>query len=182
MKACDFPSIYGAGWLGIDPSLTGTALWFYNNDHVKLQLEEDLRGVARLEALRALLYEALENCENIHAVAIEGYSYASKGASYQIAEWGGVLRLGLLDCLVNLKYIAIVPPATLKKFVIGHARRGESGKEVMLLKTYKRWGLEFSDNDLCDAHGLAHAAQVIFRGTGTDKDKKTLESAEIVVV
>ena len=46
----------------------------------------------------------------------------------------------------------VVPPSTLKKFVTG---KGNAKKDQMLLKTFKRWGVEFNDHNVCDAYGLA---------------------------
>ncbi len=53
---------------------------------------------------------------------------------------------------VNFKIIA---PGTLKKFVTGD---GRAKKDLMLLKVYKKWGVEFSDDNLADAYGLARHA------------------------
>ena len=54
----------------------------------------------------------------------------------------------------NIAY-NIIAPGTLKKFVTG---KGTAKKELMLLKTYKKWKVEFEDNNLCDAYGLARLA------------------------
>ena len=61
-------------------------------------------------------------------------------------------RLTFYKKNVNFKVIA---PGTLKKFVTG---KGNSKKDLMLLKTYKKWGVEFEDDNLCDAYGLARMA------------------------
>ena len=75
---------------------------------------------------------------------------------------GKILEMGALNyhCRIQLMlhgypYI-LTPPSTLKKFVIGKQPRGKGAKkELMLLHTFKKWGVEFSDNNLCDAYGLA---------------------------
>ena len=54
----------------------------------------------------------------------------------------------------NIEY-KIIAPGTLKKFVTGD---GRCKKDLILLKTYKKWGIEFSINDLADAYGLARMA------------------------
>ena len=86
--------------------------------------------------------------------------------------------MALLD--LGFRKLAIVPPQTLKKFVIGHAKKGQSGKEVMLLKTFQRWEKEFTDHDLCDAYCLAKAGEVLFRGEGTKTDQTNLGKAKII--
>ncbi len=68
-----------------------------------------------------------------------------------------LIRLIFLKKKINYKIIA---PGTLKKYVAG---TGVAKKELMLLKTYKKWGVEFSDNNLCDAYGLARMALEDFK-------------------
>ena len=86
-------------------------------------------------------------------VCIEGPSYGSRGNQ--------MLQMGALNFYVriflrrkNVKYRIIAPP-TLKKWVAGS---GRAAKEMMLLHVYKRWGVEFKDNNLADAYGLARIA------------------------
>jgi len=111
---------------------------------------------------------------------IEGYAMGARNQREALGEWGGVLRLLLMK--LDFKKIAVVAPNTLKKFVIGHAKKGQSGKEVMLLQAYKRWGREFDDNDKCDAFCLAKAGEVIFSGKGTKTDKENLNKAIILTL
>jgi crossover junction endodeoxyribonuclease RuvC len=68
-----------------------------------------------------------------------------------------ITRVYLYRTNVNYKVIA---PGTLKKFVTG---KGNSKKDLMLLKTYKRWGVEFDDHNICDAYGLARMALEDFK-------------------
>ncbi len=49
----------------------------------------------------------------------------------------------------------VVAPGTLKKFVTGD---GRAKKDLMLLKVYKKWGVEFDDDNLADAYSLARFA------------------------
>jgi hypothetical protein len=48
-----------------------------------------------------------------------------------------------------------VPPMTLKKYATG---KGTSKKQEMLLQIYKRWGVEFNDDNAADAYALARLA------------------------
>jgi hypothetical protein len=50
------------------------------------------------------------------------------------------------------KYPLIIPPTTLKKYVTG---AGTGQKNQMILHTYKKWGPTFTDDNACDAYGLA---------------------------
>ena len=64
------------------------------------------------------------------------------------------LRIFLFKKKVNYKIIA---PGTLKKFVCGKGK-GHAKKNLMLLKVYKNWGIEFDDDNLADAYSLARMA------------------------
>lgn len=166
--------------LGVDASLNGTALWFYNQGRGTKLNPEGAIGLARLMRLRELLINRLlEVREDITTVVIEGYSFGSTSRAHAIGEWGGLLRVTLVDTLPNLNTIIVVPPQTLKKYVIGHAKAGECGKDIMMLKTYQKWGMEITDNDICDAHALAQAGAAITRGTGSKTENETLKKASV---
>jgi crossover junction endodeoxyribonuclease RuvC len=86
-------------------------------------------------------------------VFMEGLSFGSKGQS--ISQMGAlhfITRIFLFK--LGIKY-TVVAPTKLKKFVTG---TGQCKKELMLLKTYKKFNIEFSDNNLCDAYCLARMA------------------------
>jgi crossover junction endodeoxyribonuclease RuvC len=59
------------------------------------------------------------------------------------------LRLFLHERKIPFKVVA---PNTLKKFVTG---KGNSKKNQMMLHAFKKWKMEFDDDNLCDAYGLA---------------------------
>jgi len=165
--------------LGLDASLTGTG-WYDLASGLSGKITPGkLMGVPRLCLLREKLVDVLESTSP-QIIALEGYSYGSKGRGvFGIAEWGGVLRMALHD--YGIPSVWIVPPHNLKKYVIGHAKQGQSGKEVMILKTFQRWGKEFSDHDICDAHGLAQAALCLeTKVFGTKAAEEALAKAELL--
>jgi Holliday junction resolvasome RuvABC endonuclease subunit len=81
---------------------------------------------------------------------MEGYAYGSQ-LSNMLGELGGMVKLTLFE--KNL-YPAIVAPTMLKKYVTGKGK-GIS-KSQMLLNTYKKWNIEFDDDNAADSYGLAH--------------------------
>ena len=133
------------------------------------------KGTPRLKELAYQLNWALDKHGAPKVAVIEGYSFGSGGKMCHIGEWGGVLRLELMKR--GITKIWSVPPSTLKKFVIGHAKPGKSGKDVMLLKTFQRWGADFDDHDLSDAYGLAHAGYILEGTGGTKTDITNLSKA-----
>jgi len=69
---------------------------------------------------------------------------------------GGIVKLSLYSYFNNRdgQYPLIVPPTNLKKYVTGKGN-GVS-KSQMLLQVYKKWGVEFNDDNAADSYGLAH--------------------------
>lgn len=63
----------------------------------------------------------------------------------------GAARTALLDAAVPYVLIA---PATLKKYATG---KGNADKTAMAMAAYKRFGVEFADDNQCDAYWLRAA-------------------------
>jgi len=73
---------------------------------------------------------------------------------------------------INKEFI-IVAPTSLKKFITG---KGNSGKDIMILETYKRYGVSFDDNNICDAFSLAKVGEALYN----KKIKLTKPQAEVI--
>jgi hypothetical protein len=88
-------------------------------------------------------------------VAMEGYAYGAQLAN-MAGELGGLVKL---TCYMYLdgfegKYPYIVAPTTLKKYVTGKGTGIQ--KNQILLHVYKKWGIEFNDDNAADSYALAH--------------------------
>jgi hypothetical protein len=77
-----------------------------------------------------------------------------------LGELGGVTRLALYN--LKIPYV-LVPPATLKKFITG---KGNSPKNIMLKEIFKRFAMDFDDDNVADAYSLAQLGRAI---TGTNE-------------
>jgi len=149
-------------FVGIDPSINGTGIIVLDKD--ANIVEQKLFSVKADTFEESLVkYEDeisfIPNIMNLKGVCIEGPAYQSTGqVVLQMGALHFLLRLFLFKKNINYKIIA---PGTLKKFVTG---TGVAKKELMLLKTYKKWGAEFDNNNLCDAYGLARMALEGFIG------------------
>ena len=84
-------------------------------------------------------------------VAMEGYSNASKFGRELSGELGGVVKLVVWDAFGANVPLLVVPPTSLKKFVTGS---GGAAKNQMLLHVYRKWGVEFADDNQADAYAL----------------------------
>lgn len=150
--------------VGIDPSATGTAIAFLDIDtgaHVAYRYKTKETGVRRLSGIRTFVKDRLMMAKltsaSIPHVCMEGYGFASQ-KGHTLGEVGGVIKVALLDALGTTSpaaYPTIVAPTTAKKFATGS---GKGDKNQVLLAIYKRWGVEFADDNEADAFVLAQFA------------------------
>lgn len=140
--------------MGLDISLTGTGLVVLNDklEIVRQSLITSKPIADRFNRFHGILDSIMSDVRTHQPkiVFIEGYSYNSNGGSmFDRAELGGIIKKALWDKKVKFEELA---PTSLKKFITG---KGNAPKELMMLKVFKRFGVEFSSNDLCDAYCLA---------------------------
>jgi len=145
--------------LGIDQSYSGFALtamaiggppdyasWLYHSTGSGakrvVSIREFLRSIALwLETERFAVEDAV----------MEGYAPGAKFGRELAGELGGMVKVWLWDMWSIEPYL--VAPMSLKKYVTGKGTKVQ--KNQMLLYTYKKWGAEFHDDNLCDSYGLA---------------------------
>ena len=148
--------------IGIDQSLTGfalTALQFEDpTKYITWVYKSPYFGIERLADIRQWLVDHLdyleENNNTILDIAMEGTVLASH-AALVLGELSATVRLTIFDYFDESdfrKFPLKVPPMTLKKFAAG---KGNAKKQEMLLQIYKRWGIEFNDDNAADSYALA---------------------------
>jgi Holliday junction resolvasome RuvABC endonuclease subunit len=136
-------------YLGIDQSFTGFAMCAYKDDKYYAEVYKSTnRGMPRMLDIRNFIRDWLTQV-TIADVAMEGYAMGAKGMVFNLGELGGLVKMELADFG---HYPLIIPPTTLKKYVTG---AGTGQKNQMILHTYKKWGPTFTDDNACDAYGLA---------------------------
>jgi len=146
--------------VGIDQSLTGFALTALSLDdpkkHITWVYKSPYFGIERLIDIREWLIDHFnylaEHDLTIMDIAMEGTVLASQ-AALVLGELSATVRLAIYDTFDDhRKYPLKVPPMTLKKYASG---KGNAKKQEMLLQIYKRWGVEFSDDNAADSYALA---------------------------
>lgn len=149
--------------IGIDQSLTGFALTVMSIDdptkHLTWVYKSPYFGVERLVDIRQWLLDTFDYIQtelhmNIVDVAMEGTVLASQ-AALVLGELSATVRLTIYDLFDEgdeRRYPLRVPPMTLKKYAAG---KGNAKKQEMLLQIYKRWNVEFNDDNAADSYALA---------------------------
>ena len=147
--------------IGIDQSLTGFSLTVLSvsdpSQHLTWVYKSPYFGIERLVDIRQWLVDNFSYIEeeldmNIIDIAMEGTVLASQ-AALVLGELSATVRLTIFDYFDDDRRFPLkVPPMTLKKYAAG---KGNAKKQEMLLQIYKRWGVEFTDDNAADAYGLA---------------------------
>ncbi len=136
--------------LGLDLSLTASGWAIYDGDsHMSGVITSKLKDPDRMLDIEEQI-DCLLSSYAIEQVIIEDFAYGARGKGlFQIAGLGWLIR-----CLLarNKQTYILVSPSELKKFVTG---KGNAPKDIMMLKCYKKFGIEFGDNNECDAYCLA---------------------------
>jgi crossover junction endodeoxyribonuclease RuvC len=159
--------------IGIDQSLTGFAMTALNVDspeHYETWVyKSPYRGVQRLDDIQTWMFDKFEalkaNGNDIYDIAMEGTVLASQSALV-LGELAATVKLflyGHFDGGMNyfpaapehLRTPLQIPPMTLKKYAAG---KGNAKKQEMLMQIYKRWGIEFNDDNAADSYALARLA------------------------
>lgn len=146
-------------FVGVDPSYNGFAIMVLDKegeivDKKLISTDSSLSIEERILELEKE-FSFLANMVRLEKIYIEGPSFSSNGA--YVLQMGALhyyLRIFLYKNKIDFN---VVTPNSLKKFVCGEGK-GNAKKEMMLMKTFKRWGIEFDSNDLCDAYGLSRMA------------------------
>ncbi|RLA02452.1 MAG: hypothetical protein DRQ42_00610 [Gammaproteobacteria bacterium] len=159
-------------FIGLDPSFTGTGI--VRIDAHGAVIDQNLFSTDSKEKVEErLLYIVESVMEHIkhpklpHTICMEGIAFARKSTyAAQLGALHYMLRVAMY--IEDMNYI-VIPPTNLKKFVTG---KGNCKKDLMLLKTYRKWGIQFEDDNLCDAYGLARKALFDLKGSDTKIGKR----------
>lgn len=137
---------------GIDPSLQKTGLIIINSQGQVIEeelIKTKLKGIERLKYIKDQLLALLKK-HKVSIVAIEGYSFGSRGrATFSLGELGGVIRLALLEGGYNYFDVS---PSSLKSFI---AENGSADKVMMRQAVRAKYKLDISEDNICDAYSLA---------------------------
>jgi len=149
--------------IGIDQSYSGFGLTILNVDdpdeYSTIVFKAEQMHVDRLVWIRKRLRKLLVLSGGFKSVtvAMEGYAFGTTMA-HMLGELGAVVKLTCYEELDKFegKYPYIIPPTTLKKYITGKGTGVQ--KNQILLNVYKKWGVEFNDDNAADSYALAMLA------------------------
>ena len=157
--------------VGIDASLTNFGLSVLDPatlQHATMLFKPKLTGPARLNEIYEFVGRAvrrIDDLRGIEHITLENYAMGIRGGrTFSIGEGGGAVKLALIHELgvdEQVAYPTLVTPGAVKKFATS---RGDAKKNEMLLGVYRKWGVEFSDDNQADAFALAKVAAAVAFG------------------
>lgn len=159
-------------FVGIDPS-TKTGLTILDKDGNYLDgFEITSEALGKTEEIDDIVTEIVNNLEFDDIIAIEGFSYGSKGkgVDFQFG-LGHAIRLELYR--TGMKWIDVAP-TQVKKFATGNH---QAAKDNMSVPIFKHWGFEHPSNNVRDAYVLAQVARAVKLGTATTKYQQEVVKA-----
>jgi hypothetical protein len=152
--------------IGIDQSYSGFGITVLDVDDVvnykTTVFKAEGLHIDRLVWVQEKLTEIIEyyyryNKPSSITVAMEGYAFGTTMA-HMLGELGAIVKLvcyNELDVFEG-KYPYIIPTTTLKKYITGKGTGVQ--KNQILLNVYKKWGVEFNDDNAADSYALAMLA------------------------
>lgn len=151
--------------IGIDQSYSGFGITFMDREspaYKTIVFKGEGVGVDRLINIQWKLDELVaKEFPIIHqpdlVIAMEGYAFGSQMAN-MAGELGGLVKMWCWGVFGDSqgKYPYIIPPTVLKKYVTGKGTGVQ--KNQILLHVFKKWGVEFNDDNAADSYALAHLA------------------------
>jgi Holliday junction resolvasome RuvABC endonuclease subunit len=166
--------------LGLDLSLTATGCVVLENGELKkselIKTKSPESKTPDTELKR--LFEIRDKIviDGMDIIVLEGLSMMTHRTT-------SLVQLSGLNYLIREKIynagipFLVVPPTSLKKFILG---KGNGAKELMLLETYKKYNVEFDDNNLCDAFALAKVGEAILNINNAIEQKLNQKQIEVI--
>jgi len=136
--------------MGLDLSITATGVCLPDASTYTITGKAAAKDT-RLTVIRDRISQDIAG-HGVDAVVIEDLPTHAHGAGITGMVHGTVRTL-LMD--MGIPYV-VITPATLKKFATG---KGNANKAAMILAAYKRGGIEFADDNRCDAWWLYQAGR-----------------------
>lgn len=155
-------------YIGLDLS-TKTGFVALDEDGNVLVAKEIISPFDGAKRMQHLSYLIKQEVEPDDCVAIEGFSYGSKGRGVDFQYGiGWIIRMWLYD----LEILYIEPaPSQIKQFT---GAKGNAKKSSVMIEAFKRWGFQHESDNVVDAYVLAQMCRLYHLGGGVPKFQKDI--------
>ena len=145
--------------VGIDPSLTGFAMTVINSttgSFYSWMHKDNARGVQRLINIQDWMRSKFEEIDKrnftVSATGIED-GVVNSHSAFILGELAAAVKIGIYNYfLKDPRFPTKIPPTMVKKYATD---KGNAKKNEVLLAVYKKWGIEFTDDNLADSYVIA---------------------------
>ena len=145
--------------IGIDLSLTATGCIVLDKGKIVRRQLIKTKPTDNIRKELERLFEIRDSIDiaDVKLAVIEGLAFLARNTT-------ALVQLAALNYLVRERFylddipFVIVAPTSLKKFITG---KGNAAKDAMLLETYKRYGVSFTNDNICDAYGLSRIGEAL---------------------
>ena len=155
-------------YIGIDLSLSGTGVVVLDDDGQ--MIENHLISTTPKQTIEERILEIsnkiveIRNRYKLCTFFIEGLSFGSRGQ--KMLELAALHYYVRIDIFCSHHDYHVIPPTKVKKYITG---KGNCEKNLMLLKAYKKWNVEFDNDNVCDAFCMAkYGYEVIMNNVNTE--------------
>lgn len=139
--------------VGLDPSFTGFGVAIQENGNLLIKkIVSKQTGVQRLIEIRDTILQYVQGAD---LVCIEDFAFSRANQAHNLGGLGWIIRVMMHE--ENVPFM-VVGTSQVKKFATG---RGNAKKPEVMLGVYKRWGVEFADDNEADAFVLMKMAEVL---------------------
>lgn len=164
--------------MGIDQSLTGTGLCILEEGKIVLSrlIASKKKGVERIIEIKNEIIKTINEFAPDY-IAIEKYNFSPRRAmAFELGELAGVIKVTLAE--LGKKFI-VIHTGHIKRYATG---RGNAEKALVLLHVYKKFGVEFNNDNLADAYVIAKILESSILAKEGKKKKKDFEKNEWDVI
>jgi len=154
--------------IGIDLSLVGTGVVVLENgkfskrELIKSKPTVDGTPADEVKRIRGIVEQVKKIVDEYRPTiaVIEGLAFMARNSTalVQLSALNYMTRAMLMD--YGIPFV-IVAPTSLKKFITGN---GAAKKDVMLIETFKRYGVTILNDNEADAYGLAQVGLALKGG------------------
>jgi crossover junction endodeoxyribonuclease RuvC len=149
--------------VGLDPSFSGFGVAILNNNQNNLLTKTITSNRTDVERLIEIRDQIRGYVRGANLVCIEDFAFSRPNQAHNLGGLGWIIRVMLHE--ENIPFV-VVGTGQVKKFATG---KGNAKKPEVMIGIFKRWGVEFADDNEADAFVLMKIAEVLVAGEWSEE-------------